>query len=287
MSLRVIEFVPPGVEAIALHLGLFDADALELDVVRTRSSTEQRDRMLSDECDVALTAIDNLIKWNAQGADLRLVAQVERTTVLDLVAHPGISAVSDLRGATLAVDAVDSGFAIVLQKILVDHGVAPGDYELLSAGGINERCDAVISGRATGGLLGPPWSTRAIESGLVRLTTVEEALPAFPGIGVVVRGSRHAEIGDALQQYLGGLEAAVRWAAATDRPAGIDLLVAAGFDAHGAAALLDVVPRDLEPSVEGVALLYAMRRELGMLPDGAPDPAELFAVRDRAREART
>ena len=287
MTLRVIEFVPPGVEAIALRLGLFDEDALELDVVRTRSSTEQRDRMLSDECDVALTAVDNLIKWNAQGADLRLVAQVERTTVLDLVAAPGIAAISDLRGAALAVDAVDSGFAIVLQKILVDHGVAPGEYRLLSVGGIDERCDAVVSGRAAGALLGPPWSTRAMEGGLVRLTTVEEALPSFPGIGVVVRASRHAEIGDALQPYLDGLTAALRWAAATPRPAVIDVLVAAGFDADGAAALLDVVPQDLEPSVDGVALLYAMRRELGLLPDGAPEPEELFAAHERPREAAT
>src|SRR5947207_2228619 len=178
MRLRVIEFVPPAIEAIAMHLGLFD-DALELDVVRTTSSIEQRDRMLFDNCDAGLTAIDNLIKWNAQGADLRLVAQVERTTVLDLVAAPGIAAISDLRGATLAVDAVDSGFAIVLQKILIDHGVPADDYELLSAGGINERCDALVSGQATAGLLGPPWSTRAIESGLVRLTTAEDALPAL------------------------------------------------------------------------------------------------------------
>jgi ABC-type nitrate/sulfonate/bicarbonate transport system substrate-binding protein len=283
MSLRVIEFVPPGVEAIALHLELFDGDALELDIVRTRSSTEQHERMLSDDCDVALTAIDNLIKWNAQGADLRLVAQVERTTVLDLVAAPEISALSDLRGATLAVDAADSGFAIVLQKILVDHGVPAGDYELLSAGGINERCDALVSGRATGGLLGPPWSTRAIESGLVRLTTVEDALPAFPGIGLVVRESRYAEVADALRPYLEGLGAAVRWVAQTERATAIDVLVKAGFDAHGAEALLDVVPQSLEASAEGVELLYAMRRELGLLPDGAPAPEDLFAVAPEAR----
>jgi ABC-type nitrate/sulfonate/bicarbonate transport system substrate-binding protein len=276
MTLRVIEFVPPAVEAIALHLGLFD-NALALDVVRTRSSIEQRDRMFSDDCDVGLTAIDNLIKWNAQGADLRLVAQVERTTVLDLVAAPGIASVSDLRGATLAVDAVDSGFAIVLRKILLDHGVPAGEYELLSAGGINERCDALVSGRATAGLLGPPWSTRAIESGLIRLTTAEDALPALPGIGVVVRASRHAEVADRLQPYLEGLDAAVRWVAETDRAAAIEVLVAAGFDEQGAAALLDVVPRSLEPSVEGVELLYAMRRELGLLPQGAPVAEDLFA----------
>ncbi|MFL5847057.1 MAG: ABC transporter substrate-binding protein [Solirubrobacteraceae bacterium] len=283
MSLRVIEFVPPAVEAIAQHLGKFDAGALDLEIVRTRSSIEQHERMLSDDCDVALTAIDNLIKWNAQGADLRLFAQVERTTVLDLVAAADIATVADLRGATLAVDAVDSGFAIVLRKILADHGVKAGEYELLSAGGINERCEALVSGQATGGLLGPPWSTKAIESGLTRLTTVEEALPAFPGIVVAVRESRHAEIAKELEQYIAGLDAAVRWVAGEERSAAIDVLEAAGFDPHGAAALLDVVPGDLEPSAEGLDLIYAMRRELGMLPEGAHGPADLLPAAGEAR----
>ena len=48
-----------------------------------------------------------------------------------------------------------------------------------------------------------------------------------------------------------------------------------------------VVPQDLEPSTEGVDLLYAMRQELGLLPDGAPSPEELLADGDRAPEART
>ena len=52
--------------------------------------------------------------------------------------------------------------------------------------------------------------------------------------------------------------------------------MAAGFDEQGAAALLDVVPRSLEPSVEGVELLYAMRREMGLLPEGAPAAEDLF-----------
>jgi ABC-type nitrate/sulfonate/bicarbonate transport system substrate-binding protein len=277
MSWRVIEFVSPGVEAIARQLGLFDEDALELEVVRTRSSSEQRDRLLSGECDAGLTAIDNLITWNTQGADLRLVAQVERTTVLDLIAAPDIATIADLRGATVAVDAVDSGFAIVLRKILLDHGVAAGDYELLAAGGIQERCDALVSARADAGLLGPPWSGRAIERGLVRLTTAEEALPALPGIGVVVRASHHVESADRLRSYLEGLQSAVRWVAEADRATAIDVLVAAGFGAQGAAAVLDVVPRSLEPSTEGVELLYAMRRELGLLPEGAPAADQLFA----------
>lgn len=116
--LRINEFVAPGLQALAHGLGYFEAAGLDLEVERTRSATDQRRRVMSNECDAALTAIDNLIAWDAEGDDLRLVAQVERTTVLDLVARPDVGSVAELRGSTLAVDAVDSGFAIVLRWIL-------------------------------------------------------------------------------------------------------------------------------------------------------------------------
>jgi ABC-type nitrate/sulfonate/bicarbonate transport system substrate-binding protein len=273
--LRVIEFVPPGLEAIAQQRGLYAAHGVEIETVRTRSSTEQRDRMQSGDCDVALTAIDNLIAWNAGGDDLVLVGQVERTTVLDLVAN--VARVEDLRGATLAVDAVDTGFAIVLRKILRDHGLEADDYALFAAGGIQQRCDAITGGQAAGGLLGPPWSDQALAQGLHRLTTVEAALPDFPGIGVAVRASRLSDLRDGLTRYLAALADAAAWAASAPREEVIGLLVSAGFPSAGAGALLDVVPADVEVSTAGVDLLYAIRRELDVLPASAPQAAGLVA----------
>ena len=274
--LRVIEFVAPGVEAIAQRRGLYAEHGVEIETVRTRSSTEQRERMQSGDCDVALTAIDNLIAWNAAGDDLVLVGQVERTTVLDLVA--AAERIEDLRGTTLAVDAVDTGFAIVLRKILRDHGLDADDYELLAAGGIQQRCDAITGGQASGGLLGPPWSDQALAQGLHRLTTVETALPDFPGIGVAVRAARLEELRDALARYLAALADAAAWAARTPRDEVIALLVEAGFPASGAGALLDVVPADVSVARGGVELLYAIRRELDVLPAGAPQPVDLVAA---------
>jgi ABC-type nitrate/sulfonate/bicarbonate transport system substrate-binding protein len=274
--LRVIEFVAPGVEAIAQRRGLYAEHGVKIETVHTRSSTEQRERMQSGDCDVALTAIDNLIAWNADGDDLRLVGQVERTTVLDLVA--AVERIEDLRGTTLAVDAVDTGFAIVLRKILCDHGLTPVDYTLLAAGGIQQRCDAITTGQAAGGLLGPPWSDQALAQGLHRLTTVEAALPAFPGIGVAVRAARLAELRPALARYLAALAQATRWAADAPRDEAIALLEAAGFPPAGAVALLDVVPVDIAVSRPGVELLYEIRRELDVLPDGAPAADALVAA---------
>src|SRR3954465_8642757 len=107
--LRLIQFVPVAVQVVADKLGLFAERGLRLETSRTRSAPEQRDRLLAGEFDAGLTAIDNLIAWNAVGADFVLVAQLERTTVLDLIASRGIASFADLRGARFAVDSPVTG----------------------------------------------------------------------------------------------------------------------------------------------------------------------------------
>jgi ABC-type nitrate/sulfonate/bicarbonate transport system substrate-binding protein len=272
--LRVIEFVPAAVQALAADLGYLDEG---VEFVRTRSSTEQRERVMSDDCDVALTAIDNLIAWDADGDELRLVAQVERTTVLDLIAAPEIHSIAQLRGQALAVDAPDNGFAIVLRKVLADQGLSDGDYRLSSEGGIAQRFAALVDGRAAAGLLGPPWSYQAIEAGLVKLAGVHEALPALPGIGVAVRQARLEELDAPVTRYLAALGRAITWLASASREEALARLAAAGFEGRGAEDLLAVAPTTLAPSPEGLELLFDMRRELGLLPDGAPSAATLLA----------
>ena len=274
--LRINEFVAPGLQALAHGLGYFEAQGLDLEVERTRSATEQRHRVMSNDCDAALTAIDNLIAWDAAGDDLRLIAQVERTTVLDLVASRDVDSVAELRGSTLAVDAVDSGFAIVLRWILATHGIRQGEYRLQPEGGVKERLAALTARRASAGLLGPPWSHQALDAGLHRLTTVETALPTFPGIGLAVRASRLTELEAALTGYIEALERAADWVPTADRVEAIRLLTMAGFDERGAAQLLDVCPVTLVPSRHGLELVFTMRRELGMLPGRAPRPEVLL-----------
>lgn len=276
-ALHAIEFASPGVEVLARLLGHLDEADLDLRLSRPRSSDEQRDRLLAGEADVAVTAVDNLFVWNAAGGDFRVVAQVERTTVLDLIAQPRFDSVEDLRGERLAVDAIDNGFAIVLRKILAGHGLGPDDYELVAVGGVGERCTALMAGEPAAGLLGPPWSQQALAAGLSRVATVAEEMPTFPGMGVVVRAGRLEELEEPLSAYREALDRAARWAASTNQEEAKRMLVARGIDAAVAGLMLEVCPEDLEPSRAGIELLSSMRRELGLLPEGAPDAVQLLA----------
>ena len=189
--------------------------------------------------DLGLTAIDNLIAWDADGDDLVVVGQVERTTILDLCAAPGVAgyrrpARPRRSPSTRRTTASRSCCATCSRR----HGLAPGEYELLPAGGIQERMQAVVEGRAAAGLLGPPFNRMAADAGCRVLGAAHEEFPALPGIGAVVRASLAPETGAC---------GATRTSARSRRPRpgrptsarseAVAMLEAAGFDRAGAAGL--------------------------------------------------
>lgn len=228
MTLHLSFFVPPAPHVAARERGLLDG--IELIESRAAGSPAQLAGLLAGELDVAVTAIDNLFEWTRAGADVRLVAQVERTTPLGIFAGPGVESLRDLRGGRFAVDAFANGFALVARYLL---GQAKADVDYLEIGGVEERFDALLDGAVDGTLLGPPFDERARASGKRELASVQEAFPAFPGQGLVVRGDL---VGDEeLTRYLSAL-----WQA----------------------GLVEVEP-------DGLDTLTGIREELGLLPDGA------------------
>jgi len=61
------------------------------------------------------------------------------TGFLSLVAGGGVKSIGDLRGKTLSVDAMTTGYAFVLFEILRRNGLAPGDYNIIKVGGMVQR----------------------------------------------------------------------------------------------------------------------------------------------------
>src|SRR5699024_6841857 len=179
------------------------------------------------ECDVAITAIDNILVWNQYVDDFRLVGQIECTTPLGLYARPGLTDLSELSGLRFAVDAASNGFAIATKYLLAEEKVA--DVEFVEIGGVCERLAALLDERVDATLLGPHLDEMAEQEGFTRLATVNDLARYYPGQGIVVCESRLDEIQPRLHLYLKLLHEAVRWTASARRQEGLELLAQAGF----------------------------------------------------------
>jgi ABC-type nitrate/sulfonate/bicarbonate transport system substrate-binding protein len=163
--------------------GFFAAEGLEVTVSRTANSMDQMRDLSKGTYQVASTAFDNVLGWSGrEGAELIAVGQIIDTAVLPVFVRPEIKQWTDLRGKKLAVDAVDTAFALVLRKVLLAKGLDlnRGDYELVAVGNTPLRLESMKKGEAFAGILTPPVDTQAIATGMVRIGDSSEALPDFP-----------------------------------------------------------------------------------------------------------
>jgi ABC-type nitrate/sulfonate/bicarbonate transport system substrate-binding protein len=274
-------FVPPLLALVAAR----DQRSVATQAVRNRSSDEQFAALVAGEVDAVVTSMDNVIGWNRRVGpqDFRVVAQIERTTPLTLVARAGRSNVGSLRGADILVDAPENGFVIALRAMLADAGIGPDEYHLVPAGGVQERLEALLARQGVATFLGPPFDAMALKAGFVSVASVQQSYPAFPGQGIVMRtGSRARGL---VRAWLGDLERArqmVQERASLAR----QTVIAAGLHIAVADTMIALNPRSLRPTSEGVALLSAHRSTLG-LPGGDSDYAAIVddsLIRDNIGE---
>lgn len=271
--LNAIWFVPPAIHRTAEQAGFLAEHGVDVAGILTRSSDQQFEALRDGACDVAVTAMDNVIVWNRRegGGDFRIVAQIEADTGNTLMAQPGIAAIADLAGKRLLVDSAENGFVVALRALLADAGVDFESCTIIRAGGVKERLDAMLAGEGDATLLGPPFVELGEGRGLRVLARVSDAYPAFPGQGVVVRGNLIHD--ERLGRWLAALEQG-RAKARRDPAATAAAMIAGGVPPASAATLAAFVGDSLDVPHAGVELLIAQRRRLG-LPGGDATFADL------------
>src|SRR6185312_12968131 len=101
-----------------------------------------------------------------------------------LIVQPDIQSLADIKGKTVAVDAVNTAYAFQLYEMLRQKGLNKGDYEVKSVGGTGQRLDAMTKDKTfAAAMMNPPFSTRAEKAGLKAIDTTAAALGAYQGTG--------------------------------------------------------------------------------------------------------
>jgi ABC-type nitrate/sulfonate/bicarbonate transport system substrate-binding protein len=154
--------------AVGRAKGFFAANGLDVEVVVTPNSTDQMRGLGKNSWQIVSTAFDNVLGWSGrEGAESVAIAQVSEGVTLPVYVRPEIRTWDDLRGKALAVDAVDTAFALVLRRVLRAHGLEMerGDYTLMAKGTTGHRLDSMTRGETFAGVLNAPWDGRATAAG--------------------------------------------------------------------------------------------------------------------------
>ena len=119
---------------VARARGMFAAAGIDVELLVTPNSTDQMRGLSNGSWQIVSTAFDNVLGWSGrEGAEIAAIAQVSQGITLPVYVRPEIKSWDDLRGKKLAVDAVDTAYALVLRRIILEHGLDfdRGDYELI------------------------------------------------------------------------------------------------------------------------------------------------------------
>jgi len=263
--LSVIAF--PGAPNLPLFAaqtnGFFTDAGLRIDFHTTPSSVFQFEQFGAGAFDIAFTAFDNVVAYReGQGAaklpslpDFRAVmgcTQIE----LSLVVAPDIKSVEDLRGRSLALDAVSTGFAFVLYEMLALSGLAPDDYEAVPVGATPERWRAVKEGTHAGTITIEPFTSIARAAGFATLLKSSDFFPAYQGGVIAARRDWATANETVLASFLGVYLRALNW-------------VLDPANREAAAAILAERMPEIQPKALDAVMRSLLSERSGLTPNGA------------------
>jgi ABC-type nitrate/sulfonate/bicarbonate transport system substrate-binding protein len=203
---------------VAQDKGLFSQERISVKVNPTPNSVFQLTGLIDGKFDIAMTALDNVIAY-AEGQGAAPTTQAPDIVAfmggdngfLRLVTVPEVRAYGDLKGKQLSVDALTTGYAFVLRELLAKGGLQPSDYELVPAGGIGQRFEALLEKKHAGTLLISPFEAAAEARGFNRLADAANVLGHYQGLVGAARRDWARAHETELVGYIRSYVAALDW----------------------------------------------------------------------------
>ncbi len=181
---------------IAQEKGLLDKEGIKLTFATTNGSVPQFRDFYADKYDVIGTALDNIVAYGEGQSDVPLPGPYDMFAFAGihggmntLVVRPEIKTYADIKGKTVAVDALKSGYGIVLYQILKDKGGLDfdRDYKAVSVGNTDKRVEAMKESKAVAAIIGSPNDMAVEREGFRLMADAAQELGHYQGSVLVTR----------------------------------------------------------------------------------------------------
>ena len=273
-----------------LEKGFFAKEGVDPTLEITPGSIQLARDLHAGTIDLALTSIDNIVAYDeGQGeADLGGPAQFVAlfgidNGMLSLMASPEIATLADLKGKTLSVDALTTGYAFVQREILARNGFGPNDVTLVKVGGGAQRLEALLKGEQKGTLLNTPLDLIAEARGFRRLARARDVIGPYQGIAAATTRDVLARKRATIAAFTRGFHASIAFLAQpANREEAIHILMARMKGMERTAAersydkLLDPTDgmyRDLKINMAGFKTMLELRSSYASPAKPLNDPA--------------
>ncbi|HEX4333589.1 MAG TPA: ABC transporter substrate-binding protein [Usitatibacter sp.] len=203
---------------VATEKGEFAREGLEVKLTLTPGSVLQMEGLAAGKFDVGMTTIDNVVAYDEGQGEARLEAPADffafmggQIGAVRLDAQPDIHSIAELKGRSLAVDAVSTGYAFVLRKLLQHGGLREGDYTLEEVGSTGKRAVVLMEGKTAATILTSPLEILPESRGFNRLVNASDVVGPYQALVGVARRSWARENADALVGFIRAYVRALAW----------------------------------------------------------------------------
>jgi ABC-type nitrate/sulfonate/bicarbonate transport system substrate-binding protein len=281
----------PGAQSLpvlaAASQGLFAKHGLQVEVLFTANSDEQRNGLAAREFQIAQAAVDNAVAMvELAGKDVVIVTGGD-SSMNEFIVQADVASFADLKGQTLLVDAPNTAYALQLKKILLMNGLKAGaDYAINPIGGTAIRLRGLKENKAyKAAMLNPPFSIDAKAAGLKSMGRAIDLIGAYQATGTFVLRDWAQANRATLERYIAAFIEGGRWAVApANREAAVKILserlkVSPQIAAQTWELLTDPnfgLARDGRLDLQGFRNVLALRAEIEGQWGGKPPAPDKF-----------
>jgi len=277
----------------AMEKGFFAREGLEIKLTPTPNSVFQLTNLIGGKFDIGMTAIDNVVAYQEGQGEAPVSGTPDLFAFmggdngfLRLSVLPTIKSYADLKGKELSVDALTTGYAFVLRKMVQMGGVKEGEVSYVRAGGVLQRWEALKEKKHAGTMLITPFEIIAESMGFSRLGNAIDVLGRYQGLVGAARRSWAQANPDKVVGFIRAYRSGLDWLYDRSNKAealGILQKNVRGMTPELAAKTYDVLlaptggfdPK-AELDVEGVRTVLKLRSEYGEPKKELTDPARYF-----------
>ena len=272
----------------AQRQGFFEANGVSVQLSYTPSSVYLITSLLDGKFDIALALMDNFVAYQEGQGEAKIAYNVDLFAFMgtdggfaSIVAAPPIKSFADLKGKTVSIDAMTTGFAFLMRELLARNGIGDADVTYVRAGGTANRYRELLAGKQDATALRTPFELTAKARGF-NVLAYAEALGAYQGTAGAARRSWAATHEKELLGFMRAYRVGVDWVYdRANREVVEALLIANQRDMTPALAkqaydllLADKggITRDLALDMNGVRTVLELRSKYGEPKKMLTDP---------------
>jgi ABC-type nitrate/sulfonate/bicarbonate transport system substrate-binding protein len=201
---------------VARDRGFFREEGLEPEIIFIRSSLSLQ-AMLAGSLDFG-TATGTAVNAILNGADIRVVLAMSDKPAFDLIAHPSITKIAELRGKRIGFGGIGGLSEIIVRQILAANRIPQDQVKFLPMGQNSLTYASLKAGMIDATMLQMPQNFLAQDDGFRKLAAGADYYRVVQG-GLATARATAAERPELVMKVIRATLRAVRWIKNEKKPA--------------------------------------------------------------------